>query len=411
MDSVTLMAIRAALPAWRTTLKMALHRESGIPPAAILLQERQLRAAARIQRLDVWHPLVLKSRESLKETISRFGLRLPAAEGPGRIHYPKGELNNKPLELDRQLEAEHAKQWIANFPSDTVCAYSDGSSCGPAKSAWGYSLYRRGQLIASGAGPIHGTEVYDAEILGALEVVLSKAGTSPIKLLLDNAVAVQALQRDRTKSSQAVVDKFVAQLQRCHSVEIRWIPGHSGVIENEEADKLAKGALRNHPAGPIQEPAEDREEHKFTFSAVARFVKEQVEGAVESWWLEHRPSRYESLDLLMKRKRPPELALPRWAYHRLIAARTGHGDIKAYHKRFGHENMDCKCICGRERRPWHSTECRTALQEWRKIKQEPPPRARLMSAEKGGEEFFEFLTVTRCYERHDSDRESHSFSR
>ncbi|KAI0994090.1 hypothetical protein K3495_g14093, partial [Podosphaera aphanis] len=281
---------------------MALHRESGNPPAAILLQERQLRAAARIQRLDVWHPLVLRSRESSKETINRLGLRagqksrsftfperyftrlqisarnMPAAEGPGRLYYPKGELNNKPLELDRQLEAEHAKQWISNLPSNTVCAYSDGSSCGPAKSAWGYTLYRRGQLIASGAGPMHGAEIYDAELLGAqkaLEAAMSKAGTSPIKLLLDNAIAVQALQRGRTKSSQAVVDKFVAQLQQCQSVEIRWIPGHSGIIGNEEADKLAKGALRNLPAGPIQEPSEDREEHKFTFSAVARFVKEQ----------------------------------------------------------------------------------------------------------------------------------------
>ncbi|KAI0998038.1 hypothetical protein K3495_g10151 [Podosphaera aphanis] len=243
---------------------MALQRESGIPPAAILLQERQLRAAARIQRLDVWHPLVLRSRESPKETISRLGIRvgqksrlftfperyftrlqisarnLPAAEGPGRLQYPKGELNNKPLELDRQLEAEHGKQWIAKLPSDTVCAYSDGSSYGPAKSAWRYTLYRRGQLIASGAGPMHGVEVFDAELLGAqkaLESAISKAGTSPIKLLLYNAVAVQALQKGRTKSPQAVVDKFVAQMQQCQSVEIRWILGHSGIIRNEEAEK------------------------------------------------------------------------------------------------------------------------------------------------------------------------------
>ncbi|KAI1000159.1 hypothetical protein K3495_g8040 [Podosphaera aphanis] len=33
----------------------------------------------------------------------------------------------------------------------------------------------------------------------------------------------------------------------------------------------------------------------------------------------------------MRRKRPPELALLRWAYHRLIAARTDHGDFADYH--------------------------------------------------------------------------------
>lgn len=126
---------------------------------------------------------------------------LPDAESPGRLHYPTGEFNSKPSEVDRQLEAEHAKQWIANLPSHTVCAYSDGSSCGPVKSEWGYALYRQGQLIVSGAGPMPGAEVYVAELLGAQkaqEAAISKAGSSPIKVLLDNAVAVQALQRGRT---------------------------------------------------------------------------------------------------------------------------------------------------------------------------------------------------------------------
>ena len=38
LDSTILKAVRAALPVWRTTPKTALHRESGIPPSAIILQ-------------------------------------------------------------------------------------------------------------------------------------------------------------------------------------------------------------------------------------------------------------------------------------------------------------------------------------------------------------------------------------
>ena len=112
------------------------------------------------------------------------------------------------------------------------------------------------------------------------------------------------------------------------------------------------------------------------------------------------------LDLKMTRKRPPELALPRWAYHRLIATRTGHGDFAKYHERFKHENIDGKCKCGRERRPRHFVECRPALQRWRRAKQEPPPRASEMLAENGWKKFLEFVSITRCYGAQTTDREA-----
>ena len=126
-------------------------------------------------------------------------------------------------------------------------------------------------------------------------------------------------------------------------------------------------------------------------------MKERCEKAVESWWLEIRPSRYAYLELMMKRSRPPELRLPRWVYHRLIAARTGHGNFKGYHQRFGHEDIDCSCVCGRERRPWHFAECRLALQNWRNVKRVRPPGGREMLAENGWEEFYQYVTVSGCY--------------
>ncbi|KAI0997695.1 hypothetical protein K3495_g10491 [Podosphaera aphanis] len=75
LDNTIIKKVRAALPAWRTTPNKALHRESGIPLATIILQQRQLRAATRIQRLDRRHPLVIRSQEVPKETIRRLGLR------------------------------------------------------------------------------------------------------------------------------------------------------------------------------------------------------------------------------------------------------------------------------------------------------------------------------------------------
>lgn len=51
------MALRVALPVWKTTSNAILHREGGILSARIILKENRLRLAARINSLDDRHPL------------------------------------------------------------------------------------------------------------------------------------------------------------------------------------------------------------------------------------------------------------------------------------------------------------------------------------------------------------------
>ena len=243
--------------------------------------------------------------------------------------------------------------------------------------------------------------MYDAELVGAqkaLESAVALAGGCPIKMLLDNSEAVRSLKTGRSKSSQATVDKVTTLLQSNELVEIRWIPGHSGIIGNIHADKMAKSALKDFPlVSNATFTSRTNQGQVYTFAALNRYLRDRAEETVDSWWRENRPSRYKDLDLLMKRKRPPELALPRWAYHRLIAARTGHGNFAKYHKRFHHEGIDLMCKCGRERRPWHFSECRTALNEWRKTTKETAPSIWTMLGEKGWIAFYRFLTVTGCY--------------
>ena len=137
----------------------------------------------------------------------------------------------------------------------------------------------------------------------------------------------------------------------------------------------------------------------FTLAALKRQVTIGTQKLAEEWWLKNRTDRYEDLDLLMRRKRPPELDLPRWAYHRLIAARTGHGDFASYHRRFQHQNEEILCKCGREKRPWHFAECRPAIQKWQTETAEPQPRIRDMIGQEGWQVFWRFLTVTKCYSK------------
>ncbi|KAI0995871.1 hypothetical protein K3495_g12310 [Podosphaera aphanis] len=75
IDRVILTGIRTALLTWRTMPTTVLRRETRIPPAKDLLEERRILSAAQIRRLDEFHPLRLRALESTEATRRRLGLR------------------------------------------------------------------------------------------------------------------------------------------------------------------------------------------------------------------------------------------------------------------------------------------------------------------------------------------------
>ena len=210
IDKVVHLALRAALPVWRKTPNAVLHRESGIPPARILLEANRLRVAARLNSLDDRHPLrsrasecpnvgTLKYKKTRKRSkrpeiqmsrIQRAYQQLPHAEAPEPLLAPS--YINK---LGSKLEAVDAhSQWVSSISSTDICAYSDGSSVGHGRSSWGYVLQRGETTFERGNGIVHGGEVYDAELHGAaaaLQAALTarRAGEK-IFVLLDNQAAV-----------------------------------------------------------------------------------------------------------------------------------------------------------------------------------------------------------------------------
>lgn len=59
------LSARAVLPAWGTTPVPVLYRESGFPPAEVILEQQRLRISIRLKTLDKKHPLVERLETAL----------------------------------------------------------------------------------------------------------------------------------------------------------------------------------------------------------------------------------------------------------------------------------------------------------------------------------------------------------
>lgn len=212
-----------------------------------------------------------------------------------------------------------------------------------------------------------------------------------IFVLLDNQAAVGALQKGRTSSSKDLTQKVRDTVLEAR-VEVKWIPGHSNISGNEEADVEARTALSRLP--PRQCIPKN-----ITLAYQRQLMEQRRQQLVEDWWAKACPARYRDLDLLMRRRKPPKLALSRQLLHSLIAVRTVHGDFASCHENFKHEDATMECICGQTTSPTQFIRCRNHAFVVRKF-------GRNLTSEgytcqllglRGLERFNEFLQTTGCF--------------
>jgi len=219
-------------------------------------------------------------------------------------------------------------------------------------------------------------DIFDAEATAATEG-LKAAWSSPqapytqnLYIFLDNQEVVRQLEGSPRGSSQSTILTFQKTAkawpnrpQRCKAIppgqaQVLWIPGHAGIVGNEQADAQAKKGAGSQKI-PIS-PGPTR------LAWAGKTLKKSLWQRFESYWAENAPQQYRDLAIALN-KHPHELSLPRATLGQLLAARTGHGDFAQYHERFEHEDAKLDCSCGRPKSPHHFYYCRKG----RKASQHP----------------------------------------
>ena len=122
----------------------------------------------------------------------------------------------------------------------------------------------------------------------------------PRILGLEASEAEKPWSRCGTYDGQIRTAYHLAKLTQPDRVQVKWVPGHSGIKGNEEADKEAKMGCQAHLGFPLP-PA--------SIAATKRAAQRVHWRAFTQYWSQNAPKRYRDLRIGLE-KRPPELHLP-----------------------------------------------------------------------------------------------------
>ena len=395
LDRKQSQALHFVCGALRTTPTSACEIDANIEPLKIRRDRNTTLTLERFQRMEDTNPCKMmvknwKPRDRIKKTsFLKEATKLSQnqnfptereclsiiPETPPHQDLKKPTLHAKLLkEADKSTPQPILKlltyETIDSYPKDIVHAYTDGSAVrATLNGGYGSIIYTPNTDPIELSGPC-GTHCsnYEAEIAAiqkTLNTLLNcfEDGTvepTDIVLFSDSQSAILAIEDWQGKASGNIENIIITcdQIMGLYKVTIciQWIPGHTDILNNEKADKLAKAGSRMH-----------QETKETPYDTVKQIAKQNSKEVWYNNWMSEEKGRPLFKYLPTPNPKDAIHSLNRKDYCNIFRLRTTHTTLFDHRNRFDPLIAPMCRHCGyhRETVEHHLLQCR-ALTELRR---------------------------------------------
>ena len=383
LEAIQRKALALCLSLPSTAALDALEVAAGIPPLNLRYCEIAIRDNAKISAKKPTYPLKSKldqykqnSKLWNEKYVSPIGLAVSQANETKRItgidmqfvqpepEYSEGAFrrglerpsywsqlgSSKNRSTDQQESGKGViDQLMKDGPEESILCFTDGS-CIPNPGPWGAGavLYIPGEedILIKRPVTVHGS-ILLAELVAILalleHLIISSYRSKSLRLFSDSqtALGIITLNWDHKNYSDVIrrIKDYIQQLEGDGwTVSMFWTPGHSDILGNEAADRLAKEAAKE---------AQDLDQN--TSVLTNQDIKKAARDSIMDKWQDKWNISNTGREYFQYR--PQILPKPRYDFpdHRgfvlLLQLRTGNSQLNDYKQKLGQVESN-RCECG-----------------------------------------------------------------